>query len=171
MKKFFNILGLGILAFGIGFTLSGCQNEQVKNPEQALSEDPKITETDTLIHDDPKYVVYFTQPGCHYCAEVDPDVIKFANKVNDIKVYHYNINPETWQSTPFAKSTNGKDSPLEANIDVTDDVNVSSTPTLFYINDGKIVTKAMGTQTDSGYTESGEMTVPALLDKLTSENN
>lgn len=167
MKKLCSVFILLVLF------ISGCgaETKNTENPQQATSEiDTSIViPTDTLVHDDSQYLVYFYQDGCHYCAQTTPLVEEFAKNHPDYKVYAYKIDPVTWSTTSFNQSQNGKqdDKPvkLETPMPVTNDVSVVSTPTLFYVKDGQIENRAVG-DSDTGLATTGEYSVPALLNTL-----
>lgn len=83
---------------------------------------PKIHPS--LERDEKEYIVYFYQTDCGYCQAIESDVANFIENGN-IKLYKINMQSEKHQ---------GK----------WDDYGVSGTPTMFYVRDGRVQKKVVG---------------------------
>ncbi len=137
--------------------VSGCSNSvkpdsnTTTNTHESLIANKNITKTDTLIHDDPNYIVYFTQNNCSSCKDVDPLVEKFANQNKTYKTYIYDIDPVTWSNTPFYTEDVANDATLRPNLPqpVSNDVKVFYTPTLFVVNNGQITSIGIGNSSEA----------------------
>lgn len=149
MKKVLTILSLCLVVVGV----SGCfgsssnqtqtnqtNNEAINETHKELISSSDVTITDTMIHDDSEYVVYFTQNGCHNCEVVDPYLLEFA-KTKMMPVYVYDINIDTWSSAPFSNPENEN---VTLPAPVTNDVYVKYTPTMYYVKDGEMVSCGVG---------------------------
>lgn len=146
MKKVLTILSLCLVVVGV----SGCfgsSSKQTQTHETTTSEHHQelisssdVTLTDTMIHDDSEYVVYFTMNGCPNCDVVDPLLLDFA-KSKMMPVYVYDIKQETWSSAPFSNEENAN---VTLPAPVTNDIYVKYTPTMYYVKDGEMVASAMG---------------------------
>lgn len=117
------------------------------NTHKSLLEDKNIIQTTTAIHDDPQYLVYFTQDGCPNCEKTNPIVEKFADENKDYKVYMVDIktgdanSKDDWYNLPFSKSENADPALPTA---VTDDISIKYTPTLLVVRNGEIVNMGIG---------------------------
>lgn len=155
MKKLLSILSICLVVVGVAGCFGGSSSKNIQSQHhKELIESDQIQLTDTIIHDDSEYVVYFTMDGCPNCDIVDPKIVEFA-KTKKMPVYVYDIDKETWAETPFGNIEN-KDFQFPA--PVTDEVYIQYTPSLFHVKDGQIVNYVWGTNQ-----------VPAVISELSNQ--
>ena len=123
-----------------------------KNKNANLYTNSNIIKTSSFIQNDDRYVFYVSSESCSICEELKDDVNKEVNDFfvkNEIPFYLNDITSEI-EKENFIKGPlyNATKTYADLPLNVTEYVQVKSTPTIIYVENNKIIYEGIGIQDD-----------------------
>ena len=124
-----------------------------KNKNSNLYTNSNVIKTSSFIQNEERYVFYISSESCNTCEELKDDVNKEVNDFfvkKEIPFYLNDITSETEKENfingPLYNATNTY---ADLPVNVTEYVQVKSTPTIIYVENNKIIYEGIGIQNEN----------------------
>ncbi len=135
------LIGILVVASGSLFFMT----KNIEKNENRLYDESTVATADDIFKKDGKNIYYFYQEQCSHCNDAKPELLKFKDANDKAKTdVEFNIvdmadakNQDLWyQGTDYTTDKNYKSE--AADIKSLDDLQIIGTPSMIYVEDGKV---------------------------------